>query len=137
MSDELTALIASLEKEVHPLEQALRLREAEEAQRLRAEEARLKAAHDRTRKAEAALAAEEAELARLEARRAELRRITEGWRGQLWSIGYGSVVSTAAIAVVAAFPVVDHWFHRTTALWVLGGQAVAFGFLWLVIPRKT
>lgn len=55
MSDELTALIARLEKEVHPLEQALRLREAEEEQRLRTEETRVKSAQDRTREAELAL----------------------------------------------------------------------------------
>jgi exonuclease VII small subunit len=137
VSDELTALIADLEKEVLPLERALRLREAEEGQRLKAEEMRLAAAQARVRTAEATLKAEAAELAVLDARRAELRRITEGWRGQLWSLGYGTLVTAAALSAITAFPVIGKWFPGTAALWVVGGQAVAFGLLWLFIPRKA
>lgn len=137
VSDELAALIAKLEAEVAPLERALRLREAEEAALLRTEERQLASALARRDKAEATLKSEAEQLARLEARRAELRRVTEGWRGQLWSIGYGAVVTAAFLAVVTAFPIIGRWFPNVSAIGVVIGQLIAFGLLYLLIPRKT
>lgn len=136
MSDELTGLIAKLEHEVQPLERALRLREAEEAHRLHIEEARLAAAQARQRAAEATLKSEAAQLVVLDARRAELRRVTDGWRGQLWSIGYGFLTTCALLSVLTAYPIVLRWFGQNTALGVVAAQFLAFGILYVLIPKK-
>ncbi len=136
VSDELTALIARLEREVAPLERALRLREAEEAQLLRVEEGHLAHAIARRDKAEATLKAEATQLAALEARRVELRRIIDGWRGQLWSIGYGALTTAAFLAVVTALPVLRQWFPTWSVGGVAGAQLVAFLLCYLLIPRK-
>lgn len=135
MSDDLPALLVRLEKEVEPLEKMLRLREAEEGQRLRSEEARVESARTRAEKAQAALKVDQVALAALEQRRAELLARVKGWRGQLWSLGWSSVVLGHLALGITAFGLLSTW-APDWALWAVGGNAVAFALLYFLIPAK-
>lgn len=136
MSDDLPGLIAQLEKEVAPLERALRLREAEERGRLAGEEQRLSAAKARAARAAATLKAEGAQLKQVELRRAELLQRVRGWRGQLWSIGHGTLAVSSVAGAMVAFPLVLSWLGTGWAVASAAAHAGLFVALYFLIPEK-
>jgi hypothetical protein len=134
--DELSELIGQLQKEVSELERALRLREAEESAKLRLEEARLKVAQTRLARAQEALKADAAALAIVEEKRTHLLARIDGWQGQLWRIGHGSVAMLTVPMVTTSFPLAMVWLGSNWALGILGAQVAAFGILYFAIPEK-
>lgn len=134
--DELAPMIEQLEAEATELERALRLRQAEEGQRLDLEEARLLAAQERAARARETIKSRTDALVAVEAQRTRLRARTEGWRGQLWRIGYSSAAALAVGVAMASLPLTGAWFGRNWALGLGAGQVVLFGALYFLIPVK-
>lgn len=134
--DELAPLIQQLQAEVTGLERALRLRQAEEDQRLDLEEARRGAAEQRLARARAALKSRGEALVALEAQRTLLRARTDGWRGQVWRIGHASAAALAVGAAVAAIPLTAAWLGRDWAAGLAAGQVALFVALYLLIPKQ-
>lgn len=134
--DELSELISRLQKEVAELEGALHLREAEEAAKLKLEEGRLRVAEARLARAQALLKNEAAALAVVEEKRTHLLERIDGWRGQVWRIGYGSAVVVTLPLMATTFTLATTWFGMGWALSLFGAQAAFFGALFVLIPEK-
>ncbi|MBS1151510.1 MAG: hypothetical protein H6Q89_3208 [Myxococcaceae bacterium] len=134
--DELSELIEQLQREVAELERALRLREAEEGAKLRLEAARLKAAEARLARARQLLDSETAALAMVDQKRTHLLARIDGWQGQLWRIGYGSVAMVTVPMVMTSLPLAGVWLGSSWALALGAGQAALFAVLYLLIPEK-
>lgn len=134
--DELEPLIGQLNAEVGELEQALRLREAEEGQKLALEAGRLKAAQARRARVKATLQKEGAALAGVEEQRAQLLARIDSWKGQTWRIGYGTAAMVTVTAALTSLPLQLMWLGSTWALAIGGAQAALFTALFFLIPQK-
>ena len=134
--DELSGLIEELQKEVTELERALRLREAEEAAKLRLEGERLSAAEARLARARATLTADTASLAIFEEKRNHLLARTQGWRAELWKIAHGSAVMVSGVMIVTALPLAQRWLRGDWGIKLIGAQLALGLVLFFVIPKK-
>ncbi len=134
--DELSELTQQLQKEVAELERALRLRETEEAAKLRLKEARLRTAEARLARANALLKTDAAALDIVENKRAHLLARIDGWPGQLWRAGYGSVPALAVMSLLTAAPLAGVWLGNGWAGGILAGNLLVGGLLYFLIPAK-
>ena len=134
--DELGALIEKLEGEVAALAAAIDARKADEERVRVIHESRVAAAKARVALTRAQLKSDGAALATLEDRRADLRRRIEGWRGQLWRLGYGSAAMVLVVGALTPFPLVDLWFGAQVALGLAAAQVGLFVGAFFLIPEK-
>jgi hypothetical protein len=134
--DELSQLIETLQQEVGALEQTLQQREVDEGARLQQAEAKLEAWTARVTQAQAALQRDGAALSVVEAQRAQLLERIDSWQGQLWRIGYGSLVATMATLAMTSAALGGTWLPGPWGGVWIAGQAALFGVLYFVIPEK-
>ncbi len=134
--DPLSALIEQLQREAAELEKPLKVREAREDAELATQKKRTDLARTQLADTRLALSQCPPALVRLEARSAELNRRINGWRGELFRIGYGSAAVLTVPLVITGFALWRQWLDGSTAGLVLLGQAIALTVLYFLIPEK-